>query len=206
MANRMINVINMQDYERIFKVIYTLIYEKTDPSKSCLYFSYIGAEILKKYYNLDAKPVAGLAAYYIQKTDELLVFGEMHGNEIVSSPGNFHGWIEINDIVIDFMAPIIGDSLNVSLQPLMFQNEKNEMSQTVNDLDSKCNWYFSGDDELTVKYFKFDIPEQVKDLVSIAMNWYACPPAPLPVDAAMLDSFGKLIMLELKGPDVIGCW
>lgn len=206
MANRMINVINMQDYERIFKVIYTLIYEKTDPSKSCLYFSYIGAEILKKYYKLDAKPIAGLAAYYIPQTGTKAVFGEERGGEIVSSPGNFHGWIEINDIVIDFMAPIIGNSFDVSFLPLMFQKEKNEMSKTINDIDCKCNWHFTGNDELTVKYFKFNIPQHVKDLVAIATNWYTCPPAPLPVDATMLDNFGELIMLELKGPDVIGCW
>jgi hypothetical protein len=192
-------------YDRIFQVIYTIVSNaKGDTSKSCLYYAYVGSNILKKYYKISAKPVAGAAAYYICDKDTVLAFGEKNDEILESSIDKFHCWVEVNNFVIDFMAPVIGASFGVKIQPNMCIKLKGELITTLNDMKIKGKFLIKPNDDLTKHYFSENIPLLAKDLSEIAIKWFEKPPKPLAINSMMLDNHGNICNLEIKGPNTIG--
>jgi len=97
------------DYQRIFQVAHGIIREVgRDVSRSCLFFSMVGAHILSQHYKVAARPVLGSAFYKIDATDGVLAIADETQGFERSSPDGFHCWVEAGDWLIDFTSPLLG--------------------------------------------------------------------------------------------------
>jgi uncharacterized protein DUF2026 len=105
--------ITMADYRRIYSVLYSILEAaEARTHRACIFFSVVGAAILKENHGLDAQVVAGAAAYAFDAAGRQLVsFGTLESGMLVCGPDAFHAWIEVDGYAIDFMAPIFNESI-----------------------------------------------------------------------------------------------
>lgn len=105
-------ILPLKDFERIFRVIHgVLLKEPGNPEKSCLYFGFIGAAILRMHYKLPAEPVVGMAAYCLNDRNDILVFADEENPENPLTSSNFHCWVQVNGWFIDFSSPLFSEML-----------------------------------------------------------------------------------------------
>ena len=106
-------LIPFSDYQRIYQTIYAILRgEKANISESCLYFSVFGAYILKTYYNIDAIPVVGIAAYKVgDGENDVLLFADVKDNTLECTLDGFHAWIQADGWLIDFAAPVFPEMI-----------------------------------------------------------------------------------------------
>jgi len=201
----------MPDYERIFRVIYSVIEEDVHSSQACTFFTLVGAAILEKKYKIKAHPVAG-AAVIAGPTGTLLTFGKIVDNDLVSQGDAFHCWIQAGDVVVDFMAPLFKESLkayghNIPVPRRMFQKPLREMSPSIHELHGEGAFYLRPNPELALDVFSsFSKRYMYTDLANVCMTWFKRPPKPLRTDMSMLDSDGNQHYLRPTGPLLTGAW
>ena len=206
-------VVPLPDYERIFRVIYSVIEERANTPHACVFFAAVGAAILELKYSVSARPVAGAAAFAVHSSSAMVAtFGRIEGNDLHSDEKAFHCWVEAGGIAIDFMAPLFREALktyghDVSIQRRMFQKPLCEMSESVHNLKSEGGFVLSPNPELSLKLFKaFSERLMATDLANVCLTWYTKPPKPLPTNMAMRDNEGKTYYLRPKGPVLSGVW
>lgn len=205
----------MPDYERIFRVIYSVIEsvieEDVHSSQACVFFTLVGAAILEKKYKIKAHRVAGAAAI-AGPTGTVLTFGKIVNNDLVSQRDAFHCWIQAGDVVVDFMAPLFKESLkayghNIPMPRKMFQKPLREMSPSIHELRGEGAFYLRPNPELALDLFSsFSNCYMNTDLTNVCMAWFKRPPKPLRKDMSMLDSDGNQHYLFSKGPLLTGAW
>jgi hypothetical protein len=206
-------VVPLPDYERIFRVIYSVIDEHANTPHACVFFAVVGAAILELKYKLNARPVAGAAAFAVHATmGTVSTFGELVGNELQSSAKAFHCWVECEGVDLDFMAPLFRESLrtyghDVPVPRRMFQRPLREMSSSVHDLRGEGAFYLNPNQALSIKLFEsFSEGLMATDLANICLAWYAKPPKPLSKKMSMRDNEGNTYYLQPKGPALSGVW
>lgn len=206
-------VIPLPDYERVFRVIYSVINEDANMPHSCIFFALVGAAILENKYEIEAMPIAGAAAYVVHgPSGGVSTFGRIDGENFVSGDDAFHCWVQARGIVVDFMAPLFGESLksfghDVPVPSRMFQKPLREMSSSVRDLRGEGAFYLKPDAALTAKVFQaFSDDLMSTDLANICLSWYRKPPKSLPTNMGMRDNSGRHYLLSPKGPSISGVW
>lgn len=216
--------IPLPDYERIFRVIYSVLAHKSNVEVksvegSCVMFAQIGAEILKKHYGLNAVPKAGVAAYVLGIKDGVKiinVYGRFDAeHRIIATEDNFHCWIEVDGVAIDFMAPIFAESVGsygheINVPRQMFQKRTSEMANSPEEMENtpyrSGEFFLRRDDAIEAKIFK--MAEQVpicSDFANACVSWFRRPPKSL-MDVGMQDNKGGVYHLELIAPRVSGVW
>lgn len=206
-------VIPLPDYERIFRIIFSVLDERANTPSACLFFTLVGAFILEKQYKLKANPVAGAAAYMVNtETATVATFGRFADEELTSSDDAFHCWIESNGVVIDFMAPLFGESMkargyNDAVPERMFQKPRSEIADSVHDLRREGAFFLAPNLSLTTELFQAFMQRPANtDLMKVCLEWYRRPPKSLPSNIGMRDDLGNIFKLELHGPRVTGVW
>lgn len=201
----------MPDYERIFRVMYSVIEEDVHSSQACIFFTLVGAAILEKKYKVKAHRVAGAAAI-AGPNGTVLTFGKIVDNDLVSHSDAFHCWIEAGDVVVDFMAPLFTESLkacghNIPVPRRMFQKSLREMSPSIHELRGEGAFYLKPNPDLALDLFSvFSKRYGNTDLANVCMTWFKRPPKPLRTDMSVLDSDGNRHYLRPKGPLLTGAW
>lgn len=172
-------IISLKDYERIYKIINTiLISENKDASASCAWFSVYGADILSKHFKLDARPVAGKAAYHLGEINQTLVFGKIVENEFICTKDDFHFWVEVDGWIIDFMAPefekaVQKDDKSHSVPARMFQKPLSEMCNSTYDIEFSGDFYHEIDHEVTNQnLLNFSNNLTYTSLAEVCSTWY----------------------------------
>lgn len=108
---------NIEDYKKLFGIIYAFFngnfnfIHLLDDGPAV--FSIIGTEILREFYNVDAQVKAGFFAFNYDNNHHFIA-GTSKGE--TSNWNNHHCWVEYDDKVIDFMAPIYDVFINLSPQ------------------------------------------------------------------------------------------
>ena len=206
-------VVPLPDYERIFRVIYSVIDEHANAPHACIFFALVGAAILETKYKIEAMPVAGAAAYGVHEpTSMVSTFGRVVGDELVSTDDAFHCWVQARGVALDFMAPLFRESLKTYGHDLpvprrMFQKPIREMSSSIHDVRSEGAFYLQPNPELSQKMFSsFSNHAMNADLANICLAWYTKPPKPLPTNMGMQDNDGNTYFLKPKGPQLSGVW
>ena len=206
-------VIPMPDYERIFRVIYSVLEEHAHTPHACIFFTLIGAAILETKYKIKAHPVAGAAAIAVHApTGTVSMFGKIVDNDLVSDPEAFHCWIQAGDVVLDFTAPLFKESLqtyghNIPVPRRMFQKPLQEMSPSIHDLRGEGAFYLRPSPGLALDLFSSFTERHMNTyLANVCMTWFTKPPKPLPTDMGMADSDGNQYYLRPKGPQLTGAW
>ncbi|MFM8332925.1 MAG: DUF2026 family protein [Candidatus Methylumidiphilus sp.] len=205
--------VKMQDYDRIYKTINTIILnEDADPTAACTFFAFYGASILEKHYKIDAKAVAGTCMYHLGGEENVLCFGQIYNSNLIASPTGFHCWILAEDYFIDFMAPNFPDLLkrsgqSFSCKPKMMQKPLSKMAGAVDGLQKKGDYYFNISTEMTNNRMQYLLSSKAYlDLEDICINWYKKPPKNMAKHIQISDGKGNQNLISLTGKSVVGAW
>ncbi len=203
--------IKLKDYERIYKIINTiLLNENADPTVACTFFSFYGAHILREHYNINANPVAGLCLYHMGGDDNILTFGKVIDGQLVSDVDAFHCWVVGDNWFFDFMAPAFSDikiENNLNIKPKMIQKPLSSISSSVAELKAEGDFYFeSYPDVLQNRMEYLSSSLAYSDLAEICKQWYKKPPKKIQKSIQIGDAKGNLNSVSLVGHSVVGAW
>jgi hypothetical protein len=205
-------VIPLSDYERIFRVIFSVIDNHARTAHACLFFSIVGSLILKRAYRIDAVPVAGAAAFMIDSEKNNVVgFGRPENGMFNSYDDAFHCWIEADGIVVDFLAPLFAESArgyghDVAIPSKMFQKPRSTMVASLDEFRRDGDFFLAPNPALSRQLFeRFFQRVTATDLGNVCLTWYAKPPKKLR-PMKMINDLGEIEALTLRGPTVTGAW
>jgi hypothetical protein len=176
-------------------------------------FAMAGAMMLRTHYKAEAWPVAGAAAYMLDRqTSIVATFGKIEKNFLVSAPDAFHCWIQCNGYAIDFMAPVFPETLKAAgvsarIARNMFQRPIADSARFVPDLVDDRAFALLPDVGRTRAIFEyFEAHACAFDLVHICCEWYRPPPKRISETMDIADDLGRIERLRLGGPTVTGVW
>lgn len=207
-------LIPFPDYKRIFLTIYTILKnEDGDINKAGTYFSIIGAYLLKRHYQIDAKARMGVALYRFDEEEKnILAFAVKNGDKYDCSEDGFHAWIEADGWMIDFMAPLFRDKLksmskSVSCESRMFQKPLDAMCSSVEELSHSGDFLVMKDEnfsnEIIDDFFSYHMN---MDLAEICSAWYRKPPFKMAKVAGIVNNKGQLRNISLRHRNILGSW
>lgn len=203
-------LIKLKDFERIYKVINSVVKnEGADPSVCCIFFSYFGSRILSDHFKLSAQPRAGLALYHVGGKNDVIVFGEEAETGFTGEKEAFHSWIEVDGWVLDFMAPVFSQLNNgrSSIPPRMFQKPLEKMSSSPFDLAGPGDFYLEASSASTAKHMSILTESQAyKDLAIICSRWFRKAPKRMPPKIGIADGKGSQNSVSLDGRNLVGAW
>jgi Protein of unknown function (DUF2026) len=93
--------------------------------------------MLSKHYKLKATAKVGMAAYHVGGEADVIAFGEVNSQRILTTHSNaFHSWVEVDGWAIDFMSPVFPDlhrkmGKSYSIASKMFQKPIAKMAPSV---------------------------------------------------------------------------
>lgn len=201
------------DYQRIFRVIFSVLDDRARTHRACIFFAVVGAAILRQHYKLNAFPIGGAAAFAINADDSFVpTFGTVEGNELTCASDAFHCWVECDGFVIDFMAPIFQESFrasghNCNIARRMFQRRLEHMAPNLEGLTREGAFLLRPDTALAQSVINhFSAKHTNTDLANICLYWYKRPPKRIAESLDMRDDLGDITKLMLHGPEVTGVW
>ena len=155
-------------------------------------------------------PVVGMAAYTLG--DRQLAFADPSGRVLDAKPSGFHCWVEAEDTLIDFQAPLFPEAIarldsSVRLPRRMLQKPLSTTSDTPLDLTTGGTHWLQGDPELhrTLLTEFTDVPANV-DLAQIASEWYRPSPTRLREFITVGDGRGRQKTVSLSPIRLDGAW
>jgi len=204
----------LADYQRIFRVIHSVLdsVDANIPAAS-FFFSVTAAQILKKFYKLNAFPVAGAAFYLISQDDSAaLSFGVLDGERVESNSDAFHCWVQCNDVAVDFMAPVFQELLAAAGHGLpvpryMFQKPLARMSAAADGLQLPGDFRLEPNLALTRDLLQqFMQKTALSNLSQVCVDWYRKPPKELETDLVMQAAEGPGTSIKLSRLQITGAW
>jgi len=204
----------LADYQRIFRVIHSVLdsVEANIPAAS-FFFSVTAAQILKKFYKMNAFPVAGAAFYLVSKDGSgALSFGEIDGETVTSNSDAFHCWVQCEGVALDFMAPVFQELLVAAGHPMavprqMFQKDLTRMCAAPNALQAQGDFRLEPNLALTRELLQqFMNKAALSNLSQVCLEWYRKPPKELDSDLLMQAAEGPGTSIKLSRLQVIGVW
>jgi len=206
--------IPFQDYQRISRVIKTVVDGvEGNTARACIFFAIVGASILEAVYKKSCLPLAGNAYYAVDPTAENVVaFANVDRDGNTVGSGAFHCWIQCEEHIIDFMAPIFQESvasagLAMKVPRKMFQKPLRSMSVSVRDLQREGDYYVEHNVALTQSIFDdFLSKNHTQDLAQICLHWFQKPPKNMPKTFSMQDDLGERYDMTLASLDLVGAW
>ena len=211
--------ISPQNYARIFLVLHSVL-KSIDKSvkPSCLFYNTVGAFLLEHFFKIKAVPMMGGAFMMLDEYEPagplLLVFADVDGQEsnVSGEKGNFHCWVETENHVLDFTAPVYQEYLESSgreniVPRKMFQKKKSLMANSHHDVCSNGDYFFQRNSVMTMQYL-LDPPQkkQIGDLVNICAQWFRPYPMEMEGSITISDNFGEITSIEKTNLKVLGVW
>lgn len=200
------------DYQRIFRTIYSVLRnENGHILRSCEYFNIIGAAILQKHYGIRARPVAGIAAYRVSAAPNgVILYAHVDVNQLVLTDNGYHCWIQTDEWLIDFIAPLfpeIGKESGINCESRMMQRKLQAMKSSVDDLLAPGDFCAFGDADFTQTTLeKFWRKRVNHDLAEMCSAWYAIPPIPMAPVISVFDEKGRASEVALQRFEIQGVW
>lgn len=203
----------LQDNSRASRTIYSLLAsEEGEPYKACLFYSVIGAEILKKYYGIDAKPVAGAALYRVStERPDLLAFA-VPGDGFTSNKQAFHSWVMAGSWSLDFMSPFFPEMIAATgqLNPCprrAFQKRSTTGKASLIELRVAGDFIHVPDPALTNELLSdFHARMAYVDLANIARDWFMRPPHAMAESITVANAQGQAKSVALLELEISGFW
>lgn len=208
-------VIPFVDYKRIFRTIYSILLHENpgQMNHSCVPFSIIGAFILHEHYKINAKVSMGIASYLLDEEKmNVLAFAEKEESHLTCSQNGFHSWIEANESIIDFTAPLFPKIIKIidqkaSCKSKMFQKPLKNMRVSVSDLKKTGDFFVGKDivlsDQMVDKFLSRPLHT---DLIEICCKWYKRPPRRMLESIGISNSSGNIKKVTLKPFYIQGSW
>lgn len=203
-------LIKLKDYERIYKVVNSIVKnEGADPSVCCIFFSIYGSYILSEHFKLNAQPKAGLAAYHVGGNNDVIVFGEETETGLTGGKDAFHFWVEADGWILDFMAPAFSQLSNgrSSIPPKMFQKPLSAMASSPHELVIPGDFYVESSPASTAKHMSILTQSMAYgDLAKICSTWFKKAPKKMLQEIGIADASGKQNAVSLSGKNLVGAW
>ncbi|MDM8520513.1 DUF2026 family protein [Anaerolineales bacterium HSG6] len=205
--------LSLLEYDRIYRSIEGICCATEFPSsRSCIFFSVLGAMILDQIHGLPARIIAGAAYICVDENNEILLGFGADDDFGASDGSRFHCWVEIDHWIVDFMAPNYKDTLAeqgcvIDLERRMFQKHDSKMAKTHDELERQGGFLFIGNNDLA--HSITDAYSERKDLMSlleIYQNWYRKWPDKMEDVIHIDDSNGKIIEIRLSDNKIRGVW
>lgn len=204
----------LHDYSLASRTIYSLLAsEQGEHYKACLFYSIIGAVILKKHYGINACPMVGAALYRIgAERLEVLALAVQSQGMIGSSEDGFHSWVEADGWVLDFMAPLFPEILletgRSGLCPRRaFQKRLTDGKSSLDDLQSAGDFIHLPNIDLTQRLLReFYSKRAYVDLLHIATDWFRRPPERMPGALEIGNGRGEVKSAPLLDLKLSGSW
>ena len=204
-------LLTLPEYERIYNVIYSILEGRANTPHACMFFAIAGTLILKKHYNIPARPVAGAFLLCVNETPSVFCIGKRGDGVVTSDKDGFHFWVQTEHHAIDFMAPIFKESAHggghdIAVPRKMFQRLSDEEVGSIDSLAKPGDYFTLPNLELTEEIID-DFFERAPDtdLLLVCDRWFKKHPKKLD-DMALLDDLGKMHKLVLAAPAVSGAW
>ena len=206
-------LLSLLDYQRIFRMIYTVLEDRATTHRACIFFALVGAAILRQHYKLNAFPIAGAAAFAVNADDSFVAtFGRVEKGDLICATDAFHCWVDCDGFAIDFMAPIFQESFrasghNATIARRMFQRRLTLMAPNLEELTHEGAFLLRPDAEHTKSVIgDFSTKHANTDLANICLYWYKRPPKRVAETLDMQDDLGNVTRLKLHGPEITGVW
>ena len=208
-------LISLQEYQRIFETIYSvLLFLGLNPTKSCSYFSIIGAFLLHEHFGITCKSYSGWASYYLNsEEDAVLSFVEQVGpNSYAGTINAFHSWNQNEDFIIDFQAPLFPEMINwqfkgVDCPSKMFQRNLAEQCQTPLQFKQNGDFCHRPDNELTKQIVDVFVKEPLNmDMVRICSKWFVNPMSKMEDSIEIKLDTGQSKSIFLQKIKLSGAW
>lgn len=177
------------------------------------FFSVTAAQILKKFYKMNAFPVAGAAFYLVSKDgDGALSFGIIEEGKIDSNSDAFHCWVQCDGMALDFMAPVFQELLaaaghRMMVPRWMFQKDLTRMCASTTALQLQGDFSLEPNLALTRDLLQqFMNKAALSNLSQVCLDWYRKPPKELDSDLVMQGAEGTGTSIKLSRLQVTGVW
>lgn len=207
-------LIPLCDYERIFRVVHSVSKAAGNtPGKSCIFYNVAGAYLLETNYKIRAQPVMGAAFFYLHSpSSTVLSYGIANDSEVASSGDAFHCWVQAEDYVVDFTAPVYGEALRQvgfthKLQRKMFQRPFSKMADHPHAMSEEGDYFAYPSVELTNELMaRFGTSQQAQDLVNVCAHWFKKPPKRIEEEFRTTDGKGIVEVMPLSKIRLSGAW
>ncbi|NOT88630.1 MAG: DUF2026 family protein [Lysobacter sp.] len=212
-------LIRIKDYERIHDIAHAVLKgQQSIPHKSCLFFSMAGAYILSTRLKIEARPVAGAAFYCVSKStdkSDILSFAKVKKDDgtmaVDSDEDSFHCWVESEDWIIDFTAPLFNFSAQEAgfespVPRRMFQKKKVEMNDSPN-LERAGDFFLLPNQHLTNELLEKNlIRNDVRDLLDICSQWFMPADRKMRQELKIGSSDGKITQMRIVPASLNSKW
>lgn len=170
-----------------------------------MYFSIIGAFVLQQHHHINPILRAGAAAYNFGLSQpQVIAFGRVENGRLVSDDNAFHFWIEIDNWIVDFSAPLVQAN---GIQPKMFQRPKNTETLEQANLDIPGAFIHRTNGKLTNELLRYFQSHQMNaDLANICAQWYKPPPKPIVPMVPISDAKGRISESRQSNVTLVGAW
>lgn len=209
--------LTLPEYNRVFQVAYSILeWRGANTPHSCMFFAAIGALILSRHYNVEARPVAGALVLCTDSSGSggrpnVISIGKNDGGIISSDENEFHMWVQTRSHVIDFMSPIFHEAISsaghsFSIPRKMLQRRHETESDRIASINTAGQFLTLPNPELT-EYFCRELAERNShlDILNIATKWFKKYPKKMK-DITITDDLGQLSSIKLHGPSAVGAW
>jgi hypothetical protein len=209
------HAITLPEYERAFRIIHSVSRSLDDrPGASCLFYNTVGALLLEESLGIRALPVVGAAFF---RLDDYLGTGLSFAkiNDDGTCEGteeHFHCWIETENHIIDFTAPVYREYLEkagvkVDIPRKMFQKQKLEMSPSQQELRRSGDYFVVPNRHLSaVSLKKAQQSPAVGDLARVCLEWFKRPPKSIPNSLVIMNDLGEKTNIQLTKLAIVGAW
>jgi hypothetical protein len=206
-------LIPLADFERIFRIIDgMLLNERGDRLKACTFYNIIGAEILRTHYRLEARPVAGFAAYKLDESNDVLTFATTKDGAFITDNDAFHCWVQCEDWFLDFTSPLFEEIFAAAgsykhYERKMFQKRRTGMCILYSELREPSDFLYEENPELTKSIVKiFFSMQPYKDILNICVDWHRRTPNKMQEVQNIWDAAGQVKETRLSPLVLTGAW
>lgn len=204
--------IPLPDYTRIYQVAYSVLEASgiAVTHRACIFFASVGTLLLREQYKLQATISTGCMALMVDEAKaNVVIYGRERDGVFVGEDDAFHAWVQCNGWLIDFMAPIMGDSLRADghdwqVPRRMLQKPLRARQADPRHIQHRGEFYAHHDSALADRLLNAQ-GIQFEDLTNVCLAWYRRPPKSLK-QMALGDSHGAPRQLILRAPAIDGVW
>ncbi len=213
MKNRL--ALTLPEYERIFRVVHSVSRSLDDrPGASCLFYNTVAALLLEKSLGVQARPVMGAAFFRVHDPSATALFfaSLMEDGTCEGTENGFHCWIETEQHILDFTAPVYREYLQKLGSPLqlprkMFQKPKAEMARSHHELRSEGDYFVQPSRHLTKMFLESVLKSPaVGDLADACLQWFKRPPKKIPESLRLMNDLREITVVNLTKIKLVGAW
>lgn len=171
-------VITMGEYNRIHQIVHGVIKDVGDVERGCTFFAIVGSYLLNKHYQIRARAVAGGFALCVADGRKCICYGKDEGGKFSWGNDGFHMWVQTEEHIIDFMAPIYAEAFaivqpEVMIPRKMFQKRHEEDNQSLDDLNAVGDYMIFPDPVLSEELIDHFLSRPSNtDLLNVAEAWF----------------------------------